>query len=159
MAGVAFEADFSVAARALDRLTSEEVDLLAYELGSLIEDQTKLRISDQKSAPDGTPWAPWSAAYDDSRNHAKHSLLVGEGNPGLLESIQNYTTGAQAVVGTPLIYGAIHQFGSPDTARNPDAPAGAVGSGIPARPYLGLSADNRAAIEALVIGRLEDLLQ
>ncbi|WP_151720215.1 phage virion morphogenesis protein [Gemmobacter serpentinus] len=159
MTGVAVEADFSVAARALGRLTDEQLALLAYEIGALVEDQTKLRIADEKRAPDGTPWVPWSEAYDNTRNHAKHSLLVGEGNPGLLESIQNYTTGLQAVVGTPLIYGAIHQFGGPEGARDPDLPDGAAGSGIPARPYLGLSTDNRTAIEDLVIGRLEDLLQ
>ena len=69
---------------------------------------------------------------------------MGEGD--LRDSIQNFTTGTAAVVGTPLIYGATHQFGSANGT-------------IPARPYLGLSNDNRLAIEELVIGRIEDLLQ
>ena len=147
MAGVAVEADFDVAARALSRLSEDNIALVSYEIGALIEDQTKLRIADEKTAPDGTRWAPWSARYAATRNTGnaiRHSLLVGEGD--LRDSIQNFTPGTAAVVGTPLIYGATHQFGSANGA-------------IPARPYLGLSDDNRLAIEDLVIGRLEDLLQ
>lgn len=147
MSGVTFEADIDAAVGALGRLTEEQLALLAYEIGALVEDQTKLRIADEKAAPDGTPWAPWSARHAATRNTGnaiRHSLLVGEGD--LRDSIQNFTTSLDAVVGTPLIYGATHQFGSTDGT-------------IPARPYLGLSADNRIAIEDLVIGRLEDLLQ
>jgi len=96
------------------------------------------------------PWAPWSDAYAQSlkrRNRiTPRSLLVGENN--LLTSIQNYTTGEAARVGTNLIYGAIHQFGGE-----------AVGKNIPARPYLGISDDNAAEITDLVTDRLEDLLQ
>ncbi|WP_323010040.1 phage virion morphogenesis protein [Paracoccus sp. (in: a-proteobacteria)] len=145
MVGVAVETDIGIAARALDRLTTEQLELIAYEAGTLIEDQTRLRIADDKTAPDGSDWVPWSESYAETRK-PRHSLLMGEGNPGLLESIQNYTTGMNAVVGTNLIHGAIHQFGSEDGT-------------LPARSYLGLSADNRAAIEDLVVGRLEDLLQ
>ncbi len=149
MAGVAFEADFSVAARALDRLTEDQLAIVADKIAEMMEGQTTIRIMDEKTAPDGTPWAPWSEAYAKTRNKRGiefQTLLVGEGNPGLLESIQNYSTGLTAVVGTNQPYGATHQFGSANGAT-------------PARPYLGLSADNRAEIEALVIGNLEDLLQ
>lgn len=157
MAGVAFTVDTSVAARAIGRLNDDELAELIYQVGGMVEDQTKLRIADEKRAPDGQPWAPWSEAYDNSRNHAKHSLLVGEGN--LRDSIQNYTTGLEAVVGSNLIYAAVHQNGTDPSRRKAGVPDGAVGAGIPARPYLGLSAENRNAIEELVIGRLEDLLQ
>ncbi len=146
MAGITFDADFSAAARALARLNAEQLAMVADKIANLVEDQTKRRISDEKTSPDGARWVPWSEAYDETRNHAKHSLLVGEGNPGLLESIQNYSTGLAAIVGTNLAYGATHQFGSEDGS-------------IPARPYLGLSADNRTEIEALVAGNLEDLFQ
>lgn len=100
---------------------------------------------DEKADPDGNAWAPWSKRYAKTRK-PHHSMLVDKGNPGLLESLQNYTTGMEAVVGTNLVYGAIHQFGSEDGS-------------LPARSYLGLSADNRAALEDLVVGRVEELLQ
>lgn len=145
MTGVAVETDVKVAFTALMRLTDEELGQIAYEIGAFIEDQTRLRIADEKADPDGNAWASWSARYAQTRN-PHHSLLVDKGNPGLMDSIQNYTTGMEAVVGTNLIYGAIHQFGSEDGS-------------LPARPYLGLSADNRIAIEELVAGRIEELLQ
>lgn len=145
MTGVAVETDVRIPVSALMRLTNDELALIAYEIGALIEDQTKLRIADEKTAPDGSSWPAWSEAYAETRK-PHHSLLVDQGNPGLLESIQNYTTGMQAVVGTNLVYGAIHQFGSEDGT-------------LPAREYLGLSADNRTAIEDLVVGRIEELLQ
>ncbi|WP_062560610.1 phage virion morphogenesis protein [Paracoccus aminovorans] len=145
MTGVAVETDVRIPLSALTRLTDDELALIAYEIGTLIEDQTKLRVADEKTAPDGSAWPAWSEAYAETcKPH--HSLLVDQGNPGLLESIQNYTTGMQAVVGTNLVYGAIHQFGSEDGT-------------LPAREYLGLSADNRTAIEDLVVGRIEELLQ
>ena len=157
MTGVVVETDVSVAAAALGRLTDDQLSQVMYEVGALIEDQTKLRIADEKATPEGQRWVPWSEAYDNSRSHGKHSLLVSEGS--LRESIQNYTTGLTAVVGSNLIYAAVHQFGSDQSAVPADLPAGAAGTGIPARPYLGLSADNRTDIEDLVVGRLEDLLQ
>lgn len=145
MVGVAVQTDVRIPVSALMRLTDDELALIAYEIGALIEDQTKLRIADEKTAPDGSPWPAWSEAYAETRK-PHHSLLVDQGNPGLLESITNYTTGMQAVVGTNLVYGRVHQFGSEDGA-------------LPARQYLGLSADNRTAIEELVAGRVEELLQ
>lgn len=152
MAGVDFEAevDLTEAQAALSKLSSRDLDTLSYEIGSLIEDQTKRRLMDEKTAPDGTPWAPWSEAYAESLKRSNRanprSLLVGEGN--LKDSIQNYTTGETVKVGTNLVYGAIHQFGGEPVDMN-----------IPARPYLGLSSENAAEIEDLVAGRLEDLLQ
>lgn len=152
MSGVEFsvDLDLSEAQAALARLSASQIDQLAYEIGTLIEDQTKLRIMDEKRAPDGTPWAPWSEAYAESlkrRNRRNpRSLLVGVGD--LRDSIQNYTTGEKVKVGSNLIYAAIHQFSGE-----------AVGMNIPARPYLGLSADNATAIEEFVADRLEELLQ
>lgn len=151
MAGVLFDAeiDLSEAQAKLARLSTRDLDALSYAIGSLIEDQTKRRIADEKTAPDGTPWAPWSEAYAASLKKPNRvnprSLLVGEGD--LLGSIQNYTTGEVARVGTNLVYGAIHQFGGE-----------AVGIPIPARPYLGLSAENVREIEDLVTDQLEELL-
>lgn len=141
--------DTVAASGVLARLTSAEIEGLAYSIGQLIENQTKERIDTEKRAPSGAPWAPWSKAYARRRGKAnRQSLLVGRGNPGLLESIQNYTTGTEVRVGTPLIYGAIHQFGGAGVGR----------PGLPARPYLGLSSANERDIEDLVIGEMEALL-
>lgn len=66
------------------------------------------------------------------------------GENDLLTSVQNYTTGTEARVGTPLVYGAIHQLG------------GSTGRGtIPARAYLGLSEADRDEVVELVVDTLE----
>ena len=56
-----------------------------------------------------------------------------------------YQVGADWVeVGSPLVYGATHQFG-----RGP----------IPARPYLGLSADDEVDIHDEILDFIEDALR
>ncbi|SFQ14362.1 phage virion morphogenesis (putative tail completion) protein [Roseivivax halotolerans] len=146
MSGVVLSADFDFgrAADAIARLADPDIDELAFNVGQLLETQSRTRISDEKVAPGGAPWAAWSADYAATRS-AQHSLLVGEND--LLESVQNYSAGAEAKVGTNLVYGAIHQFGGEP-----------VGMPIPARPYLGVSDENAAEIEDLVIDYLEELL-
>lgn len=52
--------------------------------------------------------------------------------------------GRGVAVGTNLIYGAVHQFGKPAN-RYYNTPQGAAAP-IPPRPYLGISADDRARI-------------
>jgi len=129
----------------LTGLTELEFSELAFNLGALLESSTKRRIDAEKQAPDGEAWVPWSEAYDETRGE-QHSLLVGEND--LLESVQNYSTGSTVEVGTPLIYGAIHQFGGADVESN-----------IPARPYLGMSEEDARAIETLVLGEAREALQ
>lgn len=146
MSGVTFEADIDAAVGALGRLTEEQLAFLVDEIANLMVEQTNSRFSHEKRSPDGDPWAAWSPAYAKTRNPARHSLLDGGEQEGLRMSIDNYSTVSSAIIGTNLLHAATHQFGSANGT-------------IPARPYLGLSADNRIAIEDLVIGRLEDLLQ
>lgn len=154
MVGVVHEVrlESAEAQRALARLSPALLDQLADEVGSMLEDQTKRRIEDEKTAPDGTPWAPWSPRYAarlSKRNRVTaRSLLVGEGN--LRESIQNLVTGTDIQVGTNLVYGAIHQFGGDTSAGHP---------AIPARPYLGLSAENATEVEQLVVDRVEEMVR
>ncbi|WP_413874160.1 phage virion morphogenesis protein [Albidovulum sp.] len=142
---VSVELDTAAAAEALARLTPDELDYIAYGAGQLIENQTKERITTGKASPDGVPWAPWSKAYGETRRPGQ-SLLLSEGH--LLTSIKNYTQGDVAEVGTPLVQGAIHQFGG----------AGAGKPGLPARPFLGLSEADRREIDRLVIDTIGELL-
>lgn len=109
---------------------------LLESVGAEIESQTRRRISEENAAPDGTPWQPWSDDYAETR-HGGHSLLEGEGE--LLDSIQYLVEGDRVVVGTNLVYGAIHQFGGDE-----------VGIPIPARPYLGIGPENEEDLEAVI---------
>lgn len=150
MAGVVadFRLDSAEAEAALARLSDADLSVLTDRIGQLIEVQTRERIATGKVSPDGMPWAEWSPDYAKTRS-ARHSLLIGGGQTGLYDTIQNYSTADMARVGTELAYGAIHQFGGADAGK----------PGIPARPYLGLSIDNRRAVEELVVGDLERILQ
>lgn len=148
MSGVAAEIEFDMR-RASEKLgtmlSPGEVEEIAFAIGELVVNQVKERIATGKQSPEGIPWAPWSARYAATRE-ARHSLLVDNGNPGLLESIGNYVSGNEIRVGTNLIYAATHQFGSED-------------GDIPARPYLGLSQPNRVEIEDLVVDLIEEGLR
>ncbi len=111
-------------------------------LGAEGESQTRRRIEEEKTAPDGAPWAPWSERYAKTRNSGQ-SLLQSEGD--LLDSISYQVIGGDEVEwGSNLVYAAIHQFGSDD---------------MPERPYLGLSAENEADMDAIMTDWAEDLLQ
>ena len=95
------------------------------DIGEAMLNVTRERFNTQ-TAPDGTPWKPLSPAY----------ALVKKPNPdkiltryGRLRGTLTYQAGPKEVrIGTPLIYGATHQFGR---------------GAIPARPFLGLSAEDR----------------
>ena len=72
--------------RLLDTLgRSDHKAELLESIGAVAESQTRRRISDEKTAPDGTPWAPWSTDYAKTR-HGNQSLLQGDGD--LLDSIE-----------------------------------------------------------------------
>ena len=109
-------------------------------LGAEVESQARRRIDEGGPAPDGAPWEPWSDAYAATRRGGQR-MLVGEG--GLLDSIQSLVSGDIAEVGSNLVYAAIQQFGGePDMAPGPAA--------IPARAWLGVSAEDAAELDALL---------
>lgn len=104
-------------------------------IGALLESSTRERF-ETKTGPDGQAWPEWSEEYALDRE-AHHSLLVGEGD--FQDSNQFYAGANEVGVGSNLVYAAIHQMGGEE-----------VGMNIPARPYLGLSDEDRSAISALI---------
>lgn len=89
---------------------------------------------DRQQSPDGTPWSPLSPRY--MRRKAKlrpgRPLLVFD---NILRGTLRYQADDAGVAfGTDRPYGARQQFG---------------GGGIPARPWLGLSADDENEIVAM----------
>lgn len=128
---------------------------LMEEVAALGESQTRRRITDEKTAPDGTPWAP---------NRAGTPILTDTGQH-LLASVASTSTAEEAEWGASWEFAHIHQDGATISAKN--APALRFQSGgswhsaksvtIPARPFVGLSDDNRAELEDLIsdhFGRL-----
>ena len=91
------------------------------DIGEAMLNVTRERFNTQ-TAPDGTPWKPLSPAYAlvKKQNVAQILTLYGR-----LRGTLTYQAGPKEVrIGTPLVYGATHQFGR---------------GAIPARPFLGLS--------------------
>lgn len=137
------------AIRALDRLSRIKTSELAEDLGAIVESQTRRRISEEKTAPEGEPWAPWADGYRDGedaggkprrdrkgryqKKSAGGGILVASG--ALLDSIAYVVGDDEVTVGSALAYAGAHQEGNDTT---------------PARPYLGLSAENtRDLVEAV----------
>lgn len=174
MAGTALRFDFQGLVQTkeqLDRLMRFDRRELLQGIAAIGESQTKRRISDEKEAPDGTPWPAWSDSYAAQRPAGK-SLLEASG--GLYDSITGEADDNAAFWGSNKEYARIHQEGgktSAHTIRASDAKALNIpgvgfrrsvkhpGSVIPARAFLGLSEINREEIEAEVYEFFEDLLQ
>lgn len=123
-------------------------------IGEALQRTTQERFGQgQKQAPDGTPWA---------RNSPVTIARKGRDNPlyqrgNLQNTIRYQLRGATGVeVGTNLIYGAAHQFGMPKgyAGRNKRGAPLPWGN-VPARPYLGLSADDEAETLRLLRHYLE----
>lgn len=120
----------------LVRAVSRQDPTLTELVGGIVESQTRRRLQDEKRAPDtGVPWAPWSPDYALTR-HGGHSLLIDTG--AMQDSIQYVADSEGVEVGTNLVYGPRHQYGD-------NSDAGSLGDlvgGMPARPFLGVSAEN-----------------
>lgn len=136
-------------------------------LGGIVESQTRRRIADEKTSPDGSPWVEWSSAYAKTR-HGNQSLLQGDGD--LLDSIQYVVQRNQVRVGSPLAYAPTIQDGFSGVVQV-DAHTRlitqafgkalafpvyqSVGAfsrlmNMPAREFLGLSTDNQQEIYAVL---------
>ncbi len=131
------------AATAAINAIGANVDQIYIAAGALVESQTRRRIAQEKTTPDGTPWVAWSESYKKSRKRGQ-SLLMASGD--LLDSIAWTISGEDIEVGSNLIYAAVHQHGSADGTT-------------PARPFLGLSADNENELLELVTGMVAGSLQ
>lgn len=126
------------------RLGDMDTRPLMDEVGALGESQTKRRIDEEKTAPDGTAWPSWSESYAATR-HPGQSLLVAGGF--LLDSVEYVVgiSGDYVEWGSNMVYAGAHQHGLDMSL---------VGSHrritIPARPFLGLSDENEEDLAVLV---------
>ncbi len=98
-----------------------------------------LRRFEVSRAPDGSPWPPLSpVTLARTGKDRKPLFLTGR----LRNSIAWTVRGNAIIVGTNLVYARIHQYG------------GYAGRGrkvrIPARPYLGITEEDRREAESLL---------
>lgn len=147
---------FTDADAALGRLNPLQGEKLLTGLGRLIREQTVERILGGGPSPDGINWR--------DTIEMRNPILNRSG--ALARSIDYRASADNLVVGSSLIYAAIHQFGG--TIRPVRARflrfmllGGIVITDkveMPARPYLGLSAENRAEATRSVVAYLRRML-
>ncbi|WP_332117253.1 phage virion morphogenesis protein [Azorhizobium caulinodans] len=112
--------------------------------------------------PDGTAWAPLNPAYEAIKKGPgilRESAMRG----GLMGSITQRATHNTVEVGTNKIHAAVHQFGATITPQNAPHLRFRMGAGfvqtnsvtIPARPFLGVSAEDGRMIEEVMVDALD----
>ncbi|MFZ4702849.1 MAG: phage virion morphogenesis protein [Candidatus Methylumidiphilus sp.] len=138
---IGLKVDIQPALAALQRLAQkvEHIGPALREIGEDLTEATKKRFESSKS-PDGDTWAankPSTLAHKPGTRP-----LVGEtgGQAALSTSIDYQVNGDTLEVGSGLEYAAMQQFGG-TKAQFPN-----LWGDIPARPYLGLSAEDAQAI-------------
>lgn len=97
-------------------------------IGATLADSTRTRIIQGTIAPDGTPWEKLKPATI----HAKGRDDILIHNSHLHKTIKYLVQGNTLEVGSPLTYSKYHQVGTKH---------------IPARPFLGLSDDDKRTID------------
>ena len=145
-------------------------------IGTTVARQARRRITNEKTAPDGSAWKPWSTAYGKTR-HSGNSLLQGEGD--LLDSIEYQVERGKVRIGSALVYSGVHQDGFSGAVQVPShtrlitqAFGKALRSGvyqtvgafsrqmaIPQRQFLGLSSDNQTELLAVIGDFWQDIMK
>ncbi len=144
------------AMRRLGRQNSELVQSALKNIGEQLLKSTRKRFDDGVD-PAGQPWAPLNPAYKAGKKGNK--ILVGAGmRGGLLGTIVYLVTGSRLMIGTNKVYAAIHQFGGVIQPRSGGYLVFRLGGRlvhakkvtIPARPFLGISTEDRTEIEMVI---------
>lgn len=156
---------------ALQRLAAAGTDLTPAlkQVGEYLVDATRQRFA-SSTAPDGTPWAPnteatylqylglFKGSYTKTGRLSKAGAGRAAGKRPLIGETKSLSTlisyrvdGTTLEVGSPLVYAATHQFGARKgefgtTRRGAPIPWG----DIPARPFLGLSDDDKTEVLAIL---------
>ena len=131
MSAVSATLDRSELDRRTAKLLANERSLVT-QAATWIESYIRRRFLDTKTAPDGTPWEPWSDDYAARRAAQPGSAAVGllRLSDNLLHSNRAVAQGDSVVVSNNLVYAAAQHEGRPEI-------------NLPARPWIGLSADDR----------------
>jgi phage virion morphogenesis protein len=148
---------------ALDRLIAlgRDASPVMRQIARLGESATRKRFRTQ-TGPDGQRWAPSGRVRDEGGR-----TLVKSG--ALRDSLSSRADGFRAEWGVNRIYAAIHQFGGtirpkkdktlrfrlPGMGGKPGAFVSVKQVKIPARPYIGVSDDDREDILDLLEKRIQ----
>ncbi|OCP17438.1 MULTISPECIES: phage virion morphogenesis protein [unclassified Ensifer] len=132
----------------------EPVELMT-TLGALGESQTRRRITEEKTAPDGTPWEP---------NREGKSILLQTGQH-LLASVAWTASAEMAEWGASWEHAHVHQDGMTIVPKEAESLVFQLGGKtvfaksvtVPARPFVGLSDENVREIVDVVTDHFQVL--
>lgn len=159
MTGIRIKVDDSAILAALRRVEQQDGGLVVAALkviGQAMLKSTRKRFDDQVD-PAGHAWKALNPTYAAGKRGTK--ILQESGMAGgLLGSITAQVTGTTLQIGTNKVDGAIHQFGGTIVPRAYPALVFRLDGrlyfahkvNIPARPFLGVSEEDRRAILELV---------
>lgn len=124
-----------------------DTEQLMTNIGGALADSTRKRIDETKTSPDGAAWAP---------NKTGNSILLATGGH-LLARIAFIASAEDVEVGASWEYAHVHQFGATITPKSAKALVFTLGGQtvraksvtIPARPFVGLSAEDATEVERL----------
>ncbi len=94
---------------------------------------------DAQQSPEGEPWAPLSPEYQARKQRNADQIL--RLNDDLRDTLNYQVDPQNLYFGSPLEYGAAHQFGRKEI-------------NLPARPYLGVSSGEQEQVLELLTGYL-----
>lgn len=104
------------------------------KMTNLGETQTRHRIEEEQTGPEGETWPEWSPKYEawrDKKGFPNQGKLIL--HDWLVRTLDAFVDKEQAGWGTDRPYAAAQQFGRPEIH-------------LPARPYLGISEANLAEL-------------
>lgn len=154
-------ADFGLP-EGFDRAATAAGDMtdLMDSIGSVLINGARERIGVTNVSPDGVTW-PKSLRAKEFGGPTLHD------SGRLMASITSEAARDHVTVGSNMIYAGVHQGGATITAKNGKGLSFTLANGeqvlvgsvtIPARPYLGISEDERAQIEDVAIVHFNSLL-
>lgn len=148
------------ARQAISRLISGIANIapILDDVGESLTTSTKRRFEAGRS-PDGRAWPVSIRAKKEGGK-----TLVDRGR--LLASITYRASGNQLSIGSNVIYAAIHQFGGTIKAKNKPYLKFKIGNNfvrvkqvkIPARPFLGLDAQDRGEVREIIKDHLNAMV-
>ena len=127
-------------------------------IGTGMVGSTHRRFISQKS-PEGEKWKALNSEYKKTKRNSR--ILTESGR--LRDSINHKAGRDQVTIGTNAKYAAVHQLGATIKPKSASHLVFRLASGIvlaksvtiPARPYLGISDDDREMISETVFGALQ----
>lgn len=128
-------------ARLVNRVRSPEPALR--EIGEIVTESV-LRNFEEHRSPEGKPWKPLSKRYrewkEKKKGRSAADILILDRI--LMGSIHPQIEPTRVLIGTNMVYAAIHQFGG-ETGRNHAAV-------MPARPFLGVRNEDWSEIREVL---------